>query len=89
MKTKHDHELKGIREFYERQQSNIINRLESMTKTNERFATENSRLIHLESQLHELRQKFKKQASLTTNIQHLWEVKEIEYQNINETLKSL
>ena len=75
--------IKGIRLRHDQQQSNFINRLDSLTQTNERFAAQNEKYIKMESELYELRQKYKGLSSLNNNVNHLWEVKEVEYSNLN------
>lgn len=89
MKEEYEQMIKGIRERHDQEQSNFIARLDSLTQTNERFASQNQKYIKMESQLYELRQKYKGLSSLNNNVNHLWEVKEVEYSNINEILKTV
>lgn len=40
-----------------------------------------------ETEIHELRQKYRKTIGLNEGIDHLWQVKEMEYGNINALVK--
>ena len=82
MRNKHDEELKIV-----------LGRLESLTKANEEFMQqsqkENSKIIHMESEIMELRRLVRGVSSLNDGVDHLWKIKETEYGNVNQILRNM
>ena len=75
---KHDEEVRGL-----------LARLESLTESNEKLAQQNSKYIRLESELYELRSHASRMTSMNETVNHLWQVKEAEYSNLNNLLKQM
>ena len=63
--------------------------MESLTESNEKLAVQNSQLIRSESDLRELKHAYRQLKAMNESVNHLWEVKEQEYANINELMKEL
>ena len=60
-----------------------------LTKTNETFATQGQYFMRLEKEVTELRRLARTQKRTNETIDHLWEIKEAEYGNINEIFSSV
>jgi hypothetical protein len=60
-----------------------------LTKTNENFATQIQYFMRLEKEATELRRLSRTQKRTNEMIDHLWEIKEAEYGNINEILSNV
>ena len=60
-----------------------------MADVNERFLTLSNRYSSAERELHELRFALKKMKALNDGVDHLWMVKETEYENVNELLREM
>lgn len=59
-----------------------------LTKTNETFSAQGQYFMRLEKEVTELRRLSRTQKRTNETIDHLWEIKEAEYGNINEILSS-
>jgi hypothetical protein len=60
-----------------------------VSSANEKLITQISAYGRMESELIELRRALKQTRTMNTSINHLWDIKEVEYSNINEVLSSL
>lgn len=76
-----------IREEYENKLFSLLARLDEVVRSNERYVLENTRLINGEGELYDLRQKVRKMMGYSEAIDHLWQVKEAEYSNVNSLLQ--
>lgn len=61
----------------------------AMASSNEQLIAQISTYRRMESEMTELRRALKQTRSMNTAINHLWDIKEAEYGNINEVLNSL
>jgi hypothetical protein len=43
--------------------------------------------MNYESEIHDLRQRIRRVAGMSEGVEHLWQIKETEYYNLNELLK--
>ena len=59
----------------------------SLSKINEKYMQESSKYVHFENELSCLREIMRRSIHLSEGVDHLWRIKETEYQNANEVLK--
>lgn len=64
-------------------------KLIELTKTNETFSSQSQYFMRLEKEVGELRRLSRTQKRTNETIDHLWEIKEAEYGNVNEILSSV
>lgn len=60
-----------------------------MTKTNENFLAQGQYFARIEREVSELRRTTKNQKRTNEAVDHLWEIKEAEYGNVNQILASV
>ena len=65
----------------------LVEKIESMATLNDKYIRVSQEHAQNEKQLLELKNSLKRYKFLNTNVDHLWEIKETEYKNINGLLR--
>jgi len=60
-----------------------------MAELNERYLRQSTLLSNLERENQQLRYSLKRMKSLNDGVDHLWQVKETEYYNLNELVRQI
>lgn len=60
-----------------------------MAELNERYLIQSTQMSALEREIHELRYSSRRTKSLSDGVDHLWQIKETEYFNLNEIIKQV
>lgn len=60
-----------------------------MAELNERYLIQSTQMSALEREIHELRYSLRRTKSLSDGVDHLWQIKETEYFNLNEIIKQV
>ena len=64
-------------------------KMEGMAELNDRYMRLSKDYSENERELHHLRSDIRKLKSMNSGVDHLWQVKEEEYRNINEVLRGI
>jgi hypothetical protein len=73
----------------EKEMGDLIRKIESMAELNERYLSQSGETSKLERELHEVRYALKRMKGISDGVDHLWQIKETEYYNINQILKDM
>lgn len=66
-----------------------MTKLENLAQSNERYLQQGFQYAQIEKQILQLKKAMRMSRKLTETVDHLWQVKETEYANINEIIASL
>lgn len=69
--------------------NDMIRKIEGMAELNQRYIMQSAQISSYERELNELRYSLRRMKGMSDNVDHLWQVKEAEYYNVNELLKHL
>lgn len=61
----------------------------SLSKINEKYLQETNKYLHYENELSCLREIMRRSIHLSEGVDHLWRIKETEYQNVSEVLRQV
>lgn len=67
----------------------LIRKIEGLAELNDRYLRQSNQLSNTERQLNELRYIVRRMKGLNEGVDHLWQVKETEYYNVNELMRQL
>lgn len=81
--------LIAFRANSEREMSELIRKIDGMAELNERYLLQSSQMSVLEKEVLELRYGLRRMKGISDGVDHLWQVKESEYLNVNELLKQI
>jgi hypothetical protein len=70
----------------EKEMGDLIRRIESMAELNQRYLIQSTEMSKLERELYEVRYALKRMKGIRDGVDHLWQIKETEYFNINQIL---
>lgn len=73
----------------EKDMGDLLRKIENMAELNERYLELSNRYAAAERELHELRFSIRKLKGMNDAVDHLWHVKETEYQNLHDMLGDL
>lgn len=73
----------------EREMNELIRKIEGLAELNDRYLRQSTQLSNTERELNELRYLVRRMKGLNEGVDHLWQVKETEYYNVNELMKQL
>ena len=88
-KQKHESELLGLKSKYEREIQGLAGKIQGTTDINEKYMAVGRRKWELEKEVHELKASMRRMKGLNEGIDHLWQVKEAEYQNLMESMRQM
>ena len=73
----------------EREMNELVLKIEGLAEMNDRYLKQSSKLASTEREVGELRYALKRMKAMNDGLDHLWQVKETEYYNVNDILKQL
>lgn len=73
----------------EREMNELVRKIEGLAELNDRYLRQSTQLSNTERELNELRYVVRRMKGLNEGVDHLWQVKETEYYNVNELMKQL
>ena len=73
----------------EQEMAGLLKKIEASAELNERYMSLSTRYSSTERERDELRFAIKKLKGMNDGVDHLWQVKETEYQNLNELMQDL
>ena len=88
-KKMYEEKIMGIETRYSNEMKQFSEKFLSVSTANEKLILQLSQMGGLESEVFELRRMLRSCRTTSAGVDHLWEVKETEYQNITQVLKSL
>ena len=81
--------LKEVGNRHGEEVQRLVARIEGLSQANARFAEQSARHAQIESEVVLLRQHLRTNRQLTEGVDHLWQIKEAEYGNVDDILRSL
>lgn len=69
--------------------NDLVRKIEGMADLNERYLRQSTLLANQEREISELRYAIRRFKGMNDGVDHLWQVKETEYYNVNDLLKQL
>lgn len=79
----------AFRTASERDMNELVRKIEGMAELNERYLRQSTQLASAERELSELRYAVRRFKGMNDGVDHLWQVKETEYYNLNDLIKQL
>ena len=73
----------------EQDMNDMVRKIEGLAEMNDRYLKQSSKLASTEREVGELRYAIKRMKGMNDGLDHLWQVKETEYYNVNDILKQL
>ena len=73
----------------EQDMNELLRKLEGLAEMNDRYLKQSSKLASTEREVSELRYALRRMKGMNDGLDHLWQVKETEYYNVNDILKQL
>jgi hypothetical protein len=70
----------------EKEMTELIRKIDAMAELNERFVLQSTHVSTLEREALELRYSLRRMKGISDGIDHLWQIKEAEYSNVNQLL---
>ena len=67
----------------------LIRKIEGVAELNDRYLKQSTLLSTYERELSQLRYAVKRMKGMNEGVDHLWQVKETEYYNVNDVLRQL